>query len=240
MDALVKLLIDEYKMSPDEASKYAAIIHERAANPTGMGKGIDSEYGNPDHLQTQAYDKVAKDEIANMDRLRKRALFFTNIARARANGHVLSPDAEAYYQQVMDLHKKSVAQHGKDTIQQYGKTQQYLANRQHEVELGPARAELGGQDIRNQANHLSQQYGVIRQDPSGYLSRQGDLAGQQGQPGAAFASGLRAPQQLYDATNQIAADSVPQTPEQLADLQRYYNPNVDIGDVTVTSLPRRK
>ena len=113
MDALYRLLVEQYKMDPTKAQKYAEMIHK--------------EHSNPDNLQTEAYSKVAgtsKDyadsastdgESGNTDtvqgrmgQLAARARLFTDIHRRIQAGEQVPSEHQDYYTKVMALHQEKV------------------------------------------------------------------------------------------------------------------------------------
>jgi hypothetical protein len=129
MDALYRLLVEQYKMDPTKAQKYADLIHH--------------DHSNPDNLQTEAYgqaagskqdfnkqskagsepgtnyksnnpmsdanpNKEADNALGNMGRLKQRAEVFTSIHKRVQAGEQVDPAQMEYYGKVMALHQQKV------------------------------------------------------------------------------------------------------------------------------------
>lgn len=113
MDALYRLLVEQYGMDPDKAKQYTEQIHK--------------ERSNPDNLQTEAYTKaVGKKEDydrasqmddgqnpdnvqANMGRLAQRAKLFAKLhEQVQAGKPIDDPKWKNFYDQVINLHKEKV------------------------------------------------------------------------------------------------------------------------------------
>jgi hypothetical protein len=209
MDALQKLLQSQYGLSAKEAASSAARIH--------------AEHSNEDNLQTEAYDPVAKGEVERMDRLRKNALLFTDIAKRRAAGEKLKPEHQSYYDNVMKLHQENVAQRLR------ARQEQDRAMQQRAGGSGGSRP-FGGTPINNTVRGMAGTQGIVNTQvapvlgPGSYQPTGGQMANQ---PGGY-------PTANRDAYLQPGSDMVEPQGEQLADLYQNQYP------VNMPAMPARR
>lgn len=208
MDALVKLLIEQYNMTPEAAARYAQIIHG--------GKS------NPDNLQTEAYTgavgnradfiqgSAGADEdhpeavLTRMGRLRRNALMFTDIATRKAKGEPVAPEHEDYYNRVMAVHKAAVAGRGMKTIDNSNKVRAAEQRMQARPNNEAMQAYLASEQLRDSIPRIEAQRQVIQKT----LQTSGRVGSNFGSWGAANGA--------VEDINYPA-----QTPEQL-DIQRMY------------------
>ncbi len=106
-DALINMLVNEYKVPPEQAQTFAKQILS--------GKGND-----PDGLAQKAYGRRGDEEVRNLDAMRHQALRFTEIHKqiegARRAGDPNpadgvswnSPEEADWYKQVLEAHHQKV------------------------------------------------------------------------------------------------------------------------------------
>jgi hypothetical protein len=128
MDALEKLLIEQYKMDPAAAARYAQIIHGGASNPDNLqteayskavGKPSDfTTKGNPAGKTPLAQDnQQAGDSIlTRMGQMKRKVELFTQAHQAKLAGHKLDPELERFYNDMLGVHQRDVAKRGMQTI----------------------------------------------------------------------------------------------------------------------------
>ena len=143
MDALEKMLIEQYGVPAEQAKAYAVEIN---ANRAPEGNTVAGK----------AYGDVAKGELDRMYGLRKKFERFTKIAEAKARGDNLgNPDDERFYRDVTSkvFQQKAAAlqtkQHGQQAVNSAAGTASYQA--------GVAGAGQAGQAV---------QAGQMRQAPA--------------------------------------------------------------------------
>lgn len=223
MDALVKLLVEQYGMKPAEAQSYAQTIHGQASYYRDHAGGYGApdqgqKMGNPDSLQTEAYqgatgsrtdfkrealgaleaDKDPQTILARMGRLKRNAELFTDIASRRAQGEQLSPEHEGYYNQVTQIHQRAQAKGHQEYVSE-------VAQRGRDAIRGADAGHAGyraSEGLRHEVN------GLVGRGQDVQAWRQADQA----PPPPQYPVPIGPDQYSYPE----------ETPEQLADIQRYY------------------
>ncbi len=120
-DALVELLIKQYKMDPKEAEGYAHEIHGRqnikrqGSETYKLDKEESDQLRDEDNLQTEAIDGVAKREIRNLHDMKRRLERFSALHERRSNGEKLDPENESWYQSVRAAHDDAIRARGRQS-----------------------------------------------------------------------------------------------------------------------------
>ncbi len=99
-DALIDMLVNEYKVPPEQAQTFARQIL------SGKGNSTD-----PDGLAQKAYGRRAQEEIDNLGHMRYDALAFTKLhAKVQRGLEITDPETKAWYDGVLQAHHDKVRQ----------------------------------------------------------------------------------------------------------------------------------
>ena len=108
MDALVELLMKQYKIPRAQAEQYASDIHSRAGvNKNKIDSAEAGELRKEDALQTEAYAPAARKAVTGMYSLTERLNKFKELAKKR-DTHALDPADEAWYQKIRGAHDQNI------------------------------------------------------------------------------------------------------------------------------------